>query len=420
MFLDLCNRKFLMKTLKKISLLSAMSVMIFSEANASNPLGADDPLSNSSSSAMSSSPHPAPKFSIFPNTDELLEQQDIMNVIVFEGGGTRGVVGLTVLAYLEGIIGKPVSEFAHLIVGTSIGAFETALLTTINPRTGRPYSAEECLNILAEEGKSIFKPNVLSVGGLLESKYSSGNLRDACSKYIPANATMEQGVCPNSVAAYDTVAQEVKMLSSWGPEHFCTIDAILGSGAMPGYFGAQLVKPVAVDGLEEEELPTYTLEDGGIGACNPILQAKQLAASVYPFARHIRLVSFGTGIVDAPKSYEQVENVGKLSLLTTLTDEIWNAYQNAEDQYMPSACQDFKDGGEYWRLNPIIPSDYSPLDAPDNMGKLGKIAEKYIHDNSSQLQRLADRLAQPVSRLEMVVKGKDGAVQKRVVPFELP
>jgi patatin-like phospholipase/acyl hydrolase len=104
-------------------------------------------------------------------------QPDLIKVLSIDGGGIKGIIPATVLAYIEQRTGRPISALFDLIAGTSTGGI-IALGLTKPASDGKPaYTAEDGVRLYIEEGPRIFsRPWYRRVPGwrLLEERYPSG------------------------------------------------------------------------------------------------------------------------------------------------------------------------------------------------------------------------------------------------------
>ncbi|KAF3363227.1 hypothetical protein PHSC3_000245 [Chlamydiales bacterium STE3] len=90
-----------------------------------------------------------------------LQERRIYPILSIDGGGLRGIIPATVLVQIERITNKPISSLFQMIGGTSTGGILTLGLTKPHPDgSGLPeYSAQDLLNLYAEEHGQIFRQN---------------------------------------------------------------------------------------------------------------------------------------------------------------------------------------------------------------------------------------------------------------------
>lgn len=83
-----------------------------------------------------------------------------IRVLSIDGGGTRGYVVLAMLAVLERITGKKISEMFDLIVGTSTGGMIASLVawSPISMEEAKPYYRILCKTIFTPKGQAVIPP----------------------------------------------------------------------------------------------------------------------------------------------------------------------------------------------------------------------------------------------------------------------
>jgi Leucine-rich repeat (LRR) protein/predicted acylesterase/phospholipase RssA len=93
-------------------------------------------------------------------TPDLPVGQRGIRVLSIDGGGTRGFIVLYMLAVLEHLTGKKVSELFDLIVGTSTGGLITGLAawSPISMEEAKPYYRIMCKTIFTPKGQTMIPP----------------------------------------------------------------------------------------------------------------------------------------------------------------------------------------------------------------------------------------------------------------------
>lgn len=260
------------------------------------------------------------------------------------GGGFMGIGPARYLAELEGALfamgygRRPLQDRAALMVGTSVGAIDMALLAC-------GYSAQEVLQLHRDHGAAIFGRRLwpyrlAKIGPQYDARPVEELLRDRL-----GDRTMAETVVPLFVTAWDARRKDLKV---WGPSDGDTPVryAVRASMAAPTYFAP-------VDGR-------YT--DGGMAANDPLLCG--LAAGVdaglvdVSGARLLDLVTSG-------RNREAGELSADWGILTTLRRVILPALTagNASDVgFIARAWVQSVKGvpGQLFRVQPLL-EDY-PLD----------------------------------------------------------
>ena len=239
--------------------------------------------------AISSSPTNALKRQIFQKRyDPNLEEVRILSI---DGGGTKGVIPLTILNQLEIQTGKPICENFDLLGGTSVGCIlSTGLSAPKDPtqKIWQPYSSQELLDIFQETAPKIFSK--MRVGSSL---YDSSHLEELVDKFL-GNTTFSQSLIPRVGLALDETTLTTRVFSSEDQHDYLARDVVLASSAVPILFPK--VQLSAVDKAH----PIYTLLDGASLSISNDPAADIIAKTreIYPKARRFSIVSLGNGITN--------------------------------------------------------------------------------------------------------------------------
>ena len=135
-----------------------------------------------------------------------------------QGGGIRGINQCTLLTFIElalkEITGedKSIAEYFDGFAGCSVGSIVAVLLALGKDFNGedKHIKASEILQLLYDEGKTVFKKNPCSFGGFMRSKYTSEGLQsllntkfDEIFDYRPKLSDIQKPIIINS-AEVDT------------------------------------------------------------------------------------------------------------------------------------------------------------------------------------------------------------------------
>ncbi len=179
-------------------------------------------------------------------------------ILSIDGGGIKGVFPASFLSVIEESVGKKISDYFDLIVGTSTGGIIALGL-------GMGFSAKELLEFYEQEGPKIFNGDKLtrflrSVGiskysneplrKSLEIKFTDKKLGESKNRLVVPSLNLENG----EVHVYKTAHHE-RFQRDYKEK---IVDIALATSAAPTYF------------------PTYNsasgtpLVDGGLWANNPM------------------------------------------------------------------------------------------------------------------------------------------------------
>lgn len=130
-----------------------------------------------------------------------------LKVLSIDGGGIRGVIPATVLATLESLTGKPVSELFDLIAGTSTGGILALALAKPDAHGKAQYSAADVVSLYENEGRRIFHEpafaKVLSLGNLLDERYPSEGIEGVLDEYF-GETRFREALVDVLITSYET------------------------------------------------------------------------------------------------------------------------------------------------------------------------------------------------------------------------
>ncbi|KAF8394708.1 hypothetical protein HHK36_020925 [Tetracentron sinense] len=255
---------------------------------------------------------------------ELQTNEKLITILSIDGGGVRGIIPGTILAFLESELQKldgetaRIADYFDLIAGTSTGGIITAMLTAPDGN-GRPlfsakeinqFYSEECPKIFCKEDspskqatkgfkfpwldevkweseawwKKIIGTAIVSVKMFLswlftvvfKPKYDGKYLRDKIKQMfgeIRLNETLTNVLIPS----FDIKLLHTVIFSSYQAKRdasmaVCLSDVVISSSAAPYFFPPYYFQC----GTRE-----YNLIDGGVAANNPTLLAIREATKMY-------------------------------------------------------------------------------------------------------------------------------------------
>ncbi|KAH0695572.1 hypothetical protein KY290_013930 [Solanum tuberosum] len=208
-----------------------------------------------------------------------------VTILSIDGGGIRGIIPGTILAFLESKLQEldgpnaRIADYFDVVAGTSTGGLVTTMLTAPNKDNRPLYVAKDINNFYMEHGPKIFPQNsrnnfmkkMLNLFG--GPKYDGKYLRSLVRSEL-GNLTMKQTLTHTLIPTFD-----IKRLQ---PIIFTTTDArasvsknarlsdvSLGTSAAPTYFPVHYFE--TKDG--QGKIRTFDLVDGGVAANNPTLLA---------------------------------------------------------------------------------------------------------------------------------------------------
>jgi len=252
-------------------------------------------------------------------------------ILAIDGGGIKGVIPATFIQHIESSLEKPSHQIFDVIGGTSTGGIITAALTTPKMRTGRPYSAEEIVNIYNHEGGKIFlaqdckieqcatyyadngsgggvEPYMQKMYGPEVSLASSHNKMQA----LPGNRVKQMFTTSYIVNNSQNKASTPVRGENFGPHLFNWFDAVKspasdnyyvweaarGTSAAPSFF--PIVNVGGKTGSRSAAANRWVV-DGGTMSNNPAVWGvtEALRTGIASHLEDIIVVSVGAGIYEA-------------------------------------------------------------------------------------------------------------------------
>ncbi|KAF7104414.1 hypothetical protein CFC21_105313 [Triticum aestivum] len=260
----------------------------------------------------------------------------IVTVLSIDGGGVRGIIPGTILAFLEEKLQEldgpdvRIADYFDVVAGTSTGGLVAAMLTAPNTE-GRPlFAAKDVNKFYLEHCPNIFPAVCKGPLGWLKSmmgpKYSGHHLHSVVKELLGdtrVNETLKNIVIPTF---------DIKLLQ---PTIFPTYDAMrdvsknallsdvcISTSAAPTYLPGHHFETKDKDGKTR----AFNLIDGGVVANNPTLLAmthvsKQILMGNQDFLpiKHadygkFMILSLGTGTAKIEEKFDAAE-CGKWGLL---------------------------------------------------------------------------------------------------------
>ncbi|KAM3297663.1 hypothetical protein ACQJBY_039543 [Aegilops geniculata] len=260
----------------------------------------------------------------------------IITVLSIDGGGVRGIIPGTILAFLEEKLQEldgpdaRIADYFDVVAGTSTGGLVAAMLTAPN-RMGRPlFAAKDVNKFYLEHCPNIFPTVWKGPLGWLRSmmgpKYNGQHLHSVVKELLGdtrVNQTLKNIVIPTF---------DIKLLQ---PTIFSTYDAMrdisknallsdvcISTSAAPTYLPSHHFETKDKDGKTR----AFNLIDGGVVANNPTLLAmthvsKQILLGNLDFFPNkplgygkFMILSLGTGTAKIEEKFDATE-CGKWGLL---------------------------------------------------------------------------------------------------------
>jgi hypothetical protein len=345
--------------------------------------------------------------------------QTRFRILSVDGGGVRGLVPVLLLRELErrleALSGerRPLSDWFHLLAGTSTGGLISLGLTARHPEApGRPsMDGERLERLYRERGAKIFPTRLRllrTLRGLVAPKYSNSGLRQAVEEEIgrsPLSTALRDVV----ITAYDMTGHQPVFFKRWtagtdGRPDPTMADAAMATASAPTY-------------LPPWELDARALIDGGVFAANPTIAAivealkRQSDEPAGLTLEDLFVVSLGTGFYGAKYEAPRLRGWGALgwawprgsepALLRAMLDgqtasaDHWaHMLLNHRPGQAPPATADIGHGPRYYRIESELATDFEMDDArPETLAGLTAAAAALIDARQEDLGAIAETLA---------------------------
>ncbi|XP_010942708.1 patatin-like protein 2 [Elaeis guineensis] len=213
----------------------------------------------------------------------------LVTVLSIDGGGVRGIIPGTILAFLESKLQELDGEDARIvdyfdvIAGTSTGGLVTAMLTAPNKNNRPLFAAKDITKFYLENSSKIFpqKNGIFSsifnlFTAVTGPKYSGKYLHSKIQELL-GETRLHQVLTDIVIPTFDIKLLQPTIFSTFEARHAPLKDALLsdiciGTSAAPTYLPAHYFETKDANG----NIRSFNLVDGGVAANNPTLAAMGL------------------------------------------------------------------------------------------------------------------------------------------------
>ncbi|XP_021767644.1 patatin-like protein 2 [Chenopodium quinoa] len=357
---------------------------------------------------------------------------NLVTILSIDGGGVRGLIPGTILAFLEDQLQKLDGEDARLadyfdvMAGTSTGGLVTAMLAAPNENNRPLFAAKDikqfyldhCPGIFPQE-KSIFGHARDIMKSLEGPKYDGKYLHEIAKEKL-GNTKLHQTLTNIVVPTFDIKQMQPIVFSSYEVKRTPSLDALLsdiciGTSAAPTYLPPHHFHTQGPNG----EVREFNLIDGGVAANNPALAAINEVSNeihsgspdffpIKPSDYHRYLVlSLGTGTTKCEEKYdaETAANWGVLGWLTCggsspLIDVFMQASADMVDFHLSTVFKALHSDKNYIRIqDDTLTGDLASVDisTEENLVNLVSIGEELLKKPISKVN-LATGFCEPTSQ----------------------
>ncbi|XP_047311593.1 patatin-like protein 2 [Impatiens glandulifera] len=375
----------------------------------------------------------------------------IVTVLSIDGGGIKGIIPATLLAYLESKLQEldgpsvRIADYFDVVAGTSTGGLVTAMLT-VPGADGRPlYEAKKITSFFLENCPKIFPQtsgwNLLAnmgkmIGTMTGPRYDGKYLRQLLKEQI-GTLTIKQTVTDVVIPTFDIKNLQPIIFSTDDAKIEVSKDALLvdvclGTSAAPTYLPAHSFETKYADGTTR----TFDLVDGAIAANNPTQIAvthivTEILLGKFEFLENrekvgisrMLVLSLGTGEAKMEQRFsaDQVSNWGIFSWIinmkgsSPIIDCFSAASSDMVDIHVSTLFQAVHAQDNYLRIQEdSLTGDSSSLDVAtsENLNRLVEIGDEL-------LKKKVSRVNLETGIFEPVIGGGAGTNQEALDSFAL-
>ncbi|KAF7076191.1 hypothetical protein CFC21_080882 [Triticum aestivum] len=259
----------------------------------------------------------------------------LVTILSIDGGGVRGIIPATVLAFLEKELQKldgpdaRIADYFDVVAGTSTGGLLTVMLTA-RDKDGRPlFDAKDLAKFYIDESPKIFpqKDSIFSkigtaLGMVTGPKYNDKYLQSLLRRHL-GQTKLDGALTSVVIPAFDIAHLQPTIFSSFQLKNQPAKNALLsdiaiGTSAAPTFFPAHYFE--TVDGKGGTR--AFNLIDGGVAANNPTLCAMSHVAEDIIVAgngdllgKSYMVISIGCGTSSNPKGKYSAKDTAKWGIL---------------------------------------------------------------------------------------------------------
>uniref|UniRef100_A0A803PF05 Patatin n=1 Tax=Cannabis sativa TaxID=3483 RepID=A0A803PF05_CANSA len=254
----------------------------------------------------------------------------VFTVLSIDGGGIRGIIPGTILAFLESKLQEldgahvRIADYFDVISGTSTGGLITTMLAAPNKHNRPMFAAKDINHFYLQHTPKIFPQSGISLFGwraswmrwLMRPKYDGKYLHSLLNSLL-GDLTLSQTLTTIVVPAYDIkLVQPCIFSTTEGKESSLRnprlADICISTSAAPTYLPAHSFTTTDDNGNSR----SFDLIDGAVAANNPddTLVGNELSVDIATTENLQRLVDIGTKLLEKPVSRVNLET-GKYEIV---------------------------------------------------------------------------------------------------------
>ncbi|MFQ6645078.1 hypothetical protein Gotur_019408 [Gossypium turneri] len=383
-------------------------------------------------------------------------KRKMTTVLSIDGGGIRGIIPSTLLAFLETKLQEldgpnaRIADYFDLIAGTSTGGLIATMLTTPNQQNRPSFAAKDISNFYLEHSPKIFPQHsrfnfLASMGNSIKATFSGpkydGKYLRSLTNQLLQDTTLKQTLTNVLIPAFDIKLLQPVIFSTNNAKSDVAknarlADVCMSTSAAPTYLPAHYFETKDADGKTR----TFDLINGGVAANNPVrtissfrltlLAITQITKDMWKEkseivgneaidCRRMLVLSLGAGAAKHEEKYNAAaaSKWGRIDWLynggkTPIIDVFFDASSDMVDFHTATLFHSFQSECNYLRIqDDTLTGDASSVDiaTEKNLKNLVQIGAKL--------------LKKPVSRVNWVtgkyeaVEGESSTNEEALVDF---
>ncbi|MBA0779580.1 hypothetical protein Gotri_003825 [Gossypium trilobum] len=381
-------------------------------------------------------------------------KRKITTVLSIDGGGIRGIIPSTLLAFLETKLQEldgsnaRIADYFDLIAGTSTGGLIATMLTTPNQQNRPSFAAKDISNFYLEHSPKIFPQHsrfnfLASMGNSIKATFSGpkydGKYLRSLTNQLLQDTTLKQTLTNVLIPAFDIKLLQPVIFSTNNAKSDVAknarlADVCMSTSAAPTYLPAHYFETKDADGKTR----TFDLIDGGVAANNPTLLAitqitkdmwkekSEIVGNEAIDCRRMLVLSLGAGAAKHEEKYNAAaaSKWGRIDWLynggkTPIIDVFFDASSDMVDFHTATLFHSFQSECNYLRIQ--VPGFIGQDDTLTGDASSVDIATEKNLKNLVQIG--AKLLKKPVSRVNWVtgkyeaVEGESSTNEEALVDF---
>ncbi len=322
-----------------------------------------------------------------------------IKILSLDSGGIHGIISAHSLYYLEKKSGKSIHELFDLIVCTSTGAIEAAILTLPNPQGNPNYSSQQLLYFYNHEIATLLRTplwwRIVSLKGLIRPELNSDAvyalLNQWCKNYKLSDLLNHVVIVTYNLDTNWIIQFDNQAAKGDPSKDFKLVDVLYGAISAPTKIG-----PRAMNNLTKTK--SYTLVDGAVMSTDPAEVGLIVATKLYPNNPKY-ILSLGNGMQPPIIDSKQVKNWGLLSWAEPLISTLMTARTNLSQKLMYLMYHENALNLKYYaRINVELPHNAAGSfgSSPQQINLLNQIGQQLVEQHRAQLDFFANTAETPV------------------------